>query len=95
MQPDLSGNGSRSSDSRSMVPKARAAMDKFRTEAPGEVGVTLNKGCSGALTSREAGSVRGRMVKKICPERTLKCRRTDRTKAGHQAEIYYIAAVIP
>ena len=47
------------------VPQARAAMDKFKMEAASEVGVTLKEGYNGDLTSREAGSVGGQMVKKM------------------------------
>lgn len=47
------------------VPEARAAMDKFKMEAANEVGVNLKDGYNGDLTSREAGSVGGQMVKKM------------------------------
>ena len=47
------------------VPQARAAMDKFKMEAANEVGVNLKDGYNGDLTSREAGSVRGQMAKKM------------------------------
>ena len=47
------------------VPEARAAMDKFKMEAANEVGVNLKEGYNGHLTSREAGSVGGQMVKKM------------------------------
>lgn len=47
------------------VPQARAAMDKFKMEAANEVGVNLKEGYNGDLTSREAGSVGGQMVKKM------------------------------
>ncbi len=47
------------------VPQARAAMDKFKMEAASEVGVNLMEGYNGDLTSREAGSVGGQMVKKM------------------------------
>ena len=47
------------------VPQARAAMDKFKREAASEVGVNLKEGYNGDLTSREAGSVGGQMVKKM------------------------------
>ena len=46
------------------VPEARAAMDKFKMEAAAEVGVNLKEGYNGDLSSREAGSVGGQMVKK-------------------------------
>ena len=47
------------------VPEAREAMDKFKMEAANEVGVNLKQGYNGDLTSREAGSVGGQMVKKM------------------------------
>ena len=47
------------------VPQARAAMDKFKMKAASEVGVNLKEGYNGDLTSREAGSVGGQMVKKM------------------------------
>ncbi len=47
------------------VPEARAAMDKFKMEAASEVGVNLKDGYNGELSSREAGSIGGQMVKKM------------------------------
>ena len=47
------------------VPQARDAMDKFKMQAASEVGVNLKEGYNGDLTSREAGSVGGQMVKKM------------------------------
>ena len=47
------------------IPEAREAMDKFKMEAASEVGVDLKQGYNGNLTSREAGSVGGQMVKKM------------------------------
>ena len=47
------------------VPEARAAMDQFKMQSASEVGVNLKKGYNGDLTSREAGSVGGQMVKKM------------------------------
>ena len=48
-----------------LVPEARDALDKFKMEAAGEVGVNLKQGYNGDLTSRQAGSVGGQMVKKM------------------------------
>ena len=56
---------SRNSSNRINVPEAREAMDKFKMEAANEVGVDLKQGYNGHLTSREAGSVGGQMVKKM------------------------------
>ena len=47
------------------IPEARAAMDKFKMEAANEVGVNLKQGYNGDLSSREAGSIGGQMVKKM------------------------------
>ena len=71
------------------VPEARAAMDKFKMEAASEVGVDLKEGYNGHLTSREAGSVGGQMVKKMTPIRTANYQRTDRTAVDHQMQITY------
>lgn len=51
-----------------LVPEARAALDKFKMEAAREVGVNLKQGYNGDLTSRENGSVGGQMVKKMIQE---------------------------
>ena len=72
------------------IPQAREAMDKFKMQAAQEVGVNLQNGYNGHLTSREAGSVGGQMVKNALPERTKFCIRNNRTKEGHCAEIRYI-----
>ena len=50
---------------KSLVPEAKAALDKFKMQAASEVGVTLNEGYNGDLTSKQAGSVGGQMVKKM------------------------------
>ena len=49
-----------------IVPGAREALNKFKMEAAQEVGVNLKqKGYNGELTSRQAGSIGGQMVKKM------------------------------
>lgn len=48
-----------------LVPQARAAMDTFKMEAASEVGVNLKQGYNGDLTSAQAGSIGGQMVKKM------------------------------
>ena len=50
---------------KALVPEAKAALDKFNMEAASEVGVTLNQGYNGELTSKQAGSIGGQMVKKM------------------------------
>ena len=75
------------------VPQARAAMDKFKMEAANEVGVNLKDGYNGDLTSREAGSVGGQMVKNMNTVRRANFTRADRTAMGHEIEVRYIAAI--
>ena len=53
------------SKTKGVVPEAKAALDKFKMEAASEVGVNLTNGYNGDLTSRQAGSVGGQMVKKM------------------------------
>ncbi len=53
------------SKNNAVVPQARAALDQFKMEAAREVGVNLKEGYNGDLTSKEAGSVGGQMVKKM------------------------------
>ncbi|MCF2595604.1 alpha/beta-type small acid-soluble spore protein [Pseudoflavonifractor phocaeensis] len=76
-----------------MVPNAREAMNKFKMEAANEVGVNLKQGYNGDLTSKQAGSVGGQMVKKMEPIRTMRVSRTDRTAIGHQFLATYQAAL--
>jgi len=51
--------------SKSLVPEAKDALNKYKMEAASEVGVNLKNGYNGDLTSRQAGSVGGQMVKKM------------------------------
>ena len=48
-----------------VVPEAKDAMNRFKMEAASDVGVTLKQGYNGDLTSRQAGSIGGQMVKKM------------------------------
>lgn len=50
---------------KTLVPEAKKALEQFKMEAASEVGVTLNQGYNGELTSRQAGSIGGQMVKKM------------------------------
>ena len=50
---------------KNVVPEAREALNRFKMEAASEVGVNLKQGYNGDLTSRQAGSVGGQMVKKM------------------------------
>ena len=75
------------------VPQAREAMDKFKMLAASEVGVNLTNGYNGHLTSREAGSVGGQMVKKMTPIRSMKYQRQNRIAIGHVQTVQYIVCV--
>ena len=56
---------SSNSSNRMEVPEAKAAMDRFKTEVASELGVPLKDGYNGDLTSAQAGSIGGEMVKKM------------------------------
>ncbi|MBR2283322.1 MAG: alpha/beta-type small acid-soluble spore protein [Ruminococcus sp.] len=61
-----SNSGSSSSSSNgSMTQKGREALERFKMESANELGVNLKQGYNGDLTSREAGSIGGRMVQKM------------------------------
>ena len=53
------------SSNQPVIPEAREALNKFKMEAANEVGVNLKQGYNGDLTSRQAGSIGGQMVKKM------------------------------
>ena len=84
---------SNNSSNKLNVPQAKQGMDQFKMQAANEVGVNLKQGYNGDLTSREAGSVGGQMVKKMCPVRSAKFERQSRTAVGHCQRVEYIAAV--
>ncbi len=75
------------------VPEARSAMDRFKMEAASEVGVNLKDGYNGDLTSREAGSVGGQMVKNVWPVRTTIIRRTNRSARNHCVELTFLTSI--
>ena len=57
---------SRSSNSNTTsVPEAKGAMNRFKQEVASELGISLKEGYNGDLTSRQAGSIRGEMVRKM------------------------------
>ena len=84
---------SNSNNNQLNIPQAREAMDRFKMQAAQEVGVNLTNGYNGHLTSREAGSVGGQMVKKMCPVRTVNYVRNNRISTGHVQTVHYIAAL--
>ena len=84
---------SNSNNNRINVPQAKEAMNQFKMQAAQEVGVNLTNGYNGHLTSREAGSVGGQMVKKMCPGRTKKFERVSRISTGYVQSVEYITAI--
>ncbi len=58
-------SSSKNSNSGMAVPEAKEAMRQFKEEVASELGVNLKDGYNGYLTSREAGSIGGEMVKKM------------------------------
>ena len=76
------------------VPQAKQAMEQFKMQAAQEVGVNLQNGYNGHLTSREAGSVGGQMVKNQKPEITKFYTRKNRIKDGYSVEIRYILRLV-
>lgn len=47
------------------VPEAKAALERFKTEVASELGVNLKEGYNGDLTSKEADSIGGEMVRRM------------------------------
>ena len=84
---------SNSNNNQLNIPQAREAMDRFKMQAAQEVGVNLTNGYNGHLTSREAGSVGGQMVKKMLPMRKTKFERNNRIMAGHVQIVEYITII--
>lgn len=76
-----------------MVPEARQALEDMKYEIAGELGINLKQGYNGDLSSREAGSVGGQMVKNVCPIRTAKFTRKNRIMEGHMQAVRYIATL--
>lgn len=66
-----------------MTQKGKEALERFKMESASEVGVTLNKGYNGDLTSRQAGSIGGQMVKLMSPEQQWEFLRNDVKSQQH------------
>lgn len=47
------------------VPEAREAMNKYKMEVASELGINLKQGYNGDLTSAQAGSIGGEMVRQM------------------------------
>ena len=75
------------------VPQAKDALDNMKYEIARELGVNLKQGYNGDLTSRQAGSVGGQMVKNVCPIRTARFTRNNRIMEGHMQAVRYIVRI--
>ena len=65
LEIDKQNTGETKMSKKTLVPNAQNALDQFKMQAASEVGVNLTNGYNGNLTSKEAGSVGGQMVKKM------------------------------
>ena len=74
---------------KALVPEAKKALEQFKMEAAGEVGVTLNQGYNGQLTSAQAGSIGGQMVNMMMPVQTMSYERHNRVSQGHKLTVKY------
>ena len=75
--------------------KNKAALNSIKMQAASEVGVPLkDNGYNGDLTSKQAGSIGGQMVKKMTPVRTANYTRKDRTAVGREVQVRYIARIV-
>ena len=84
------------SSNKIVVPNAREAMDRFKMEAAGEVGVSLKLGYNGYISAKQAGSIGGQMVKNVCPARLLKnvqFSSENRVVNGRKTVVKYIVGV--
>ncbi len=48
-----------------LIPETKSSLDQFKTEVASSLNVNLKQGYNGDLTSREAGSIGGEMVKRM------------------------------
>ena len=84
------------SSNKIVVPNAREAMDRFKMEAAGEVGVSLKQGYNGDISAKQAGSIGCQMVKNVCPTRLLRnvqFMRENRVVNGRKTVVKYIVGV--
>ena len=72
-----------------VVPEAKQALEQFKMQAASEVGVNLNNGYNGDITSKQAGSVGGQMVNIMNPVRTMIFERHNRISQGHKITVKY------
>ncbi|BCN29680.1 alpha/beta-type small acid-soluble spore protein [Anaeromicropila herbilytica] len=61
----MASSNSSTGSNRTEVPQAREALNRFKMEVAGEIGVPLKQGYNGDLTSAQNGSVGGEMVRQM------------------------------
>ena len=66
------------------VPEAKEAMNRFKQEVASELGVPLKEGYNGDLTSRQAGSIGGEMVKKMIMKQEEQRENHGRNRIRHK-----------
>ena len=90
----MSGTNSSNSSNQMAVPQAKEAMNRFKQEVASEIGVPLKEGYNGDLTSRQAGSIGGEMVKKmIMRQEEQMSKEEERQKAfGKSAKVHFPGA---
>ena len=79
-----------------LVPQAKDALNRFKMEAANEVGVNIKNGYNGDISTKDAGSVGGQMVKNVCPARLIKnvqFVRENRVINGRKMTAKYIVGV--
>ena len=78
---------------KTLVPEAKQALNQFKMEAANEVGVTLNQGYNGQLTSAQAGSIGGQMVNMMMPQQQWEFSRNNMRSKCHRITIRYEVAL--
>lgn len=76
------------------VPEARKAMSNMKQEVANELGITLNEGYNGNLSSKDAGHIGGNMVKNVLPVRTTEHRHDKRFLGKTMTTITYKANLL-
>lgn len=61
----MSNGNNNNNNNGDMTQKGRETLERFKMESASELGINLKQGYNGDLTSREAGSIGGNMVKKM------------------------------
>lgn len=74
--------------------QAKTSLNSIKMQAANEVGVPLKDGYNGDLTSRQAGSIGGQMVKRMIAQQQMTKERANRTVIGHKTIVKYDIGII-